>query len=61
MLTERRPQAAAYADISGTHAIPDAQATGAEELERISVVFRASALAPTILHLTYDPGIERRR
>ncbi|MEA2698216.1 MAG: hypothetical protein QOI66_2487 [Myxococcales bacterium] len=54
VLTERRPQAAAYADISGTHP-PDAQITSAAELERISVVFRASTLRPTILHLDYDP------
>jgi nucleotide-binding universal stress UspA family protein len=29
--------------------------TSGEELERISVVFRASRLRPTILHLAYDP------
>ncbi|HET6147992.1 MAG TPA: cation:proton antiporter [Polyangia bacterium] len=55
VLTERRPQAAAYTDVSGTHATPEASSTSAEELERISVVFRASALKPTILHLVYDP------
>jgi nucleotide-binding universal stress UspA family protein len=55
VLTERRPQAAGYTDISGTHATPESHATSAEELERISVVFRASTLQPTILHLTYDP------
>jgi nucleotide-binding universal stress UspA family protein len=55
VLTERRPQAAAYADVSGTHPISDDQPTSAEELERISVVFRASAFTPTILHLAYDP------
>ena len=55
VLTELRPQAAAYADISGIYPIPDDQPTSAEELERISVVFRASAFSPTILHLAYDP------
>jgi Kef-type K+ transport system membrane component KefB/nucleotide-binding universal stress UspA family protein len=55
VITERRPQAAAYADVSGTHPIPDEEPAGAEELERISVVFRASAFTPTILHLAYDP------
>jgi nucleotide-binding universal stress UspA family protein len=59
VLTERRPQAAGYVDMSGTHATPEVSATSAEdierELERISVVFRASALKPTILHLAYDP------
>jgi nucleotide-binding universal stress UspA family protein len=55
VLTERRPQAAAYADVSGTHATPESATSSAEELERISVVFRASALRPTILHLAYDP------
>jgi nucleotide-binding universal stress UspA family protein len=54
VLTERRPQAAGYADISGTHP-PESQTTSAAELERISVVFRASRLRPTILHLAYDP------
>jgi universal stress protein A len=54
ILTERRPQAAAYADVSGTHAF-ELQNTSAEELERISVVFRASGLRPTILPLAYDP------
>jgi nucleotide-binding universal stress UspA family protein len=56
VITERRPQAAAYADVSGTHPISDDdQPAAAEELERISVVFRASAFTPTILHLAYDP------
>jgi Kef-type K+ transport system membrane component KefB/nucleotide-binding universal stress UspA family protein len=55
VLTERRPQAAGYTDVSGTHLTPESQTTSAEELERISVVFRASACKPTILHLTYDP------
>ena len=55
VLTERRPQAAGYTDISGTHQTPETNTTSEEELERISVVFRASSLKPTILHLTYDP------
>jgi Kef-type K+ transport system membrane component KefB/nucleotide-binding universal stress UspA family protein len=55
VLTERRPQAAGYTDMSGTHSTPEMNATSDEELERISVVFRASALKPTILHLAYDP------
>jgi nucleotide-binding universal stress UspA family protein len=55
VITERRPQAAAYADVSGTHPISDDEPAGADELERISVVFRASAFTPTILHLAYDP------
>jgi Kef-type K+ transport system membrane component KefB/nucleotide-binding universal stress UspA family protein len=54
VLTERRPQAAAYADVSGTHATVEAR-TSDDELERISVVFRASMLKPSILHLAYDP------
>jgi universal stress protein A len=54
VLTERRPQAAAYADVSGTHAF-EVGATSAEDLERISVVFRASEMRPTILPLAYDP------
>jgi nucleotide-binding universal stress UspA family protein len=57
VLTERRPQAAAYTDISGEHVPPAGDANpGADgELERISVVFRASPLKPTVLHLAYDP------
>jgi nucleotide-binding universal stress UspA family protein len=55
VLTERRPQAAAYADISGVHLTSEVETTSAEELARISVVFRASALKPTVIHLAYDP------
>jgi Kef-type K+ transport system membrane component KefB/nucleotide-binding universal stress UspA family protein len=55
VLTERRPQAAAYRDLSGTHVPAETGTTSKEELERISVVFRASTLKPNILHLAYDP------
>jgi Kef-type K+ transport system membrane component KefB/nucleotide-binding universal stress UspA family protein len=55
IMTERRPQAAAYADLSGLHQVPEAPTTGEEELARISVVFRASPLKPSIIHLAYDP------
>ena len=55
VLTERRPQAAAYADISGTHVPSEIRATSDKELERISVVFRASDIKPNILHLAFDP------
>jgi nucleotide-binding universal stress UspA family protein len=55
VLTERRPQAAAYADQSGTYAGAEMRPTTEEELERISVVFRASAQKPSILSLAYDP------
>ena len=55
VLTERRPQAAAYADMSGTHLPAEAPATGDEELARISVVFRASRIKPSIMHLVFDP------
>ncbi|HEV3030667.1 MAG TPA: cation:proton antiporter [Polyangia bacterium] len=55
VLTERRPQAAAYSDLSGTHLPVEARGTSEAELERISVVFRASKLKPSILHLAYDP------
>jgi Kef-type K+ transport system membrane component KefB/nucleotide-binding universal stress UspA family protein len=55
VLTERRPQAAAYADISGTHVPSEIRATSEKELERISVVFRASDIKPSILHLAFDP------
>jgi nucleotide-binding universal stress UspA family protein len=55
VLTERRPQAAAYSDLSGTHVPVESRGTSEAELERISVVFRASTLKPSILHLAYDP------
>jgi Kef-type K+ transport system membrane component KefB/nucleotide-binding universal stress UspA family protein len=54
VLTERRPQAAAYADVSGTHAL-ELGVTSAEDLDRISVVFRTSQIRPTVLPLAYDP------
>jgi len=56
LLTERRPQAAAYADLSGTHPPVVAPPTSAEELERISVVFRAAQVKPSVIHLAFDPG-----
>jgi Kef-type K+ transport system membrane component KefB/nucleotide-binding universal stress UspA family protein len=55
VLTERRPQAAAYSDMSGTHPPAEGPTTGEEELERISVAFRATDIKPSILHLAYDP------
>jgi nucleotide-binding universal stress UspA family protein len=55
VITERRPQAAAYADMSGVHAVAEVQATSDEELQRISVAFRASEVKPSIIHLAYDP------
>ncbi|MEO7669844.1 MAG: cation:proton antiporter [Polyangia bacterium] len=55
VLTERRPQAAAYADTSGLHAAMELRPTTDEELERISVVFRSSNIRPNILPLAYDP------
>jgi Kef-type K+ transport system membrane component KefB/nucleotide-binding universal stress UspA family protein len=55
VLTERRPQAAAYSDMSGTHLPAVGPTTSEAELERISVAFRATDLKPSILHLAYDP------
>ena len=55
VLTERRPQAAAYADMSGTHVPVEVRATSDEELQRISIAFRASDIKPNILHLAFDP------
>ncbi|MES1165294.1 MAG: universal stress protein, partial [Verrucomicrobiota bacterium] len=55
VMTERRPHAAAYADMSGTHVPTEAPAGGEEELARISVVFRASAVKPSVMHLAFDP------
>jgi len=55
VLTERRPQAAAYADLSGTHVPAEVRATSDEELQRISIAFRASDIKSNILHLAFDP------
>ncbi|HSS39448.1 MAG TPA: universal stress protein, partial [Polyangia bacterium] len=55
VMTERRPHAAAYADLSGTHMPTEAPASGQEELARISVVFRASPVKPSVMHLAFDP------
>jgi Kef-type K+ transport system membrane component KefB/nucleotide-binding universal stress UspA family protein len=55
VLTERRPQAAAYADLSGAHVPVEVRATSEEELQRISIAFRASDIKPNILHLAFDP------
>jgi K+:H+ antiporter len=55
VLTERRPQAAAYADLSGTHVPAEVRATSDEELQRISIAFRASDIKPNIMHLAFDP------
>jgi nucleotide-binding universal stress UspA family protein len=56
ILTEHRPQADAYADTSIVTPRPAPAVGSREELERISSVFRASPVAPTILHLDYDPS-----
>ncbi len=55
VMTERRPHAAAYADMSGTHLPTEAPVSGEEELARISVVFRASAVKPSVMHMAFDP------
>ncbi len=55
VLTERRPQAVGYADLSGTHIPVEVRATSDDELQRISVAFRASDIKPNILHLAFDP------
>jgi Kef-type K+ transport system membrane component KefB/nucleotide-binding universal stress UspA family protein len=55
VLTERRPQVAAYSDLSGTHLPTEVRATSDEELQRISIAFRASDIKPSILHLAFDP------
>lgn len=53
IITERRPQAAAYADTSGAR--PASDTVSDADLDRISVVFRASSLKPNIVRLAYDP------
>lgn len=55
VMTERRPQAAAYVDISGTHPPAESPVSAEEELARISVVFRASEVKPSVMHLAFDP------
>ena len=54
--TERRPQVADYVDRAVERPLFEAAAATPEaDLERVSSVFRASALKPDILHLEYDP------
>ncbi|HEY8923866.1 MAG TPA: cation:proton antiporter [Polyangia bacterium] len=54
--TERRPQANAYADVSGVRSPPPEPNDAAEsELARISVVFRSSTVKRTVLSMAYDP------
>jgi len=54
--TERRPQANAYADVSGVRSPPPEPNEAAEsELARISVVFRSSTVKRTVLSMAYDP------
>jgi nucleotide-binding universal stress UspA family protein len=55
LVTERRPQAAAYVDESGTYAHAAIKATPDDELDRISLVFRATSVKPSIVRLEYDP------
>jgi nucleotide-binding universal stress UspA family protein len=68
VLVERRPGAAGYGDGNGSgngptgNGVPTAPAAGEaagatsdEELQRISVAFRASDIKPNILHLAFDP------
>ena len=56
VLTERRPQAAAYADMSGTHVPAEvARRPAPRSWSASRSSFRASDVKPTILHLAYDP------
>ncbi len=55
IMTERRPQAAAYVDVSGTHPAAESPISAEEELARISIVFRASPVKPNVMHLAFDP------
>jgi Kef-type K+ transport system membrane component KefB/nucleotide-binding universal stress UspA family protein len=56
LLTEHRPQAAAYSDDVGTGAGESAAPISEEELERVSRVFRTMERKPTILRVDYDPS-----
>ena len=55
VLTERRPQAAAYADLSGTHVAAEVRATSDEELQRISIGVPRLRRQARHLHLAFDP------
>jgi Kef-type K+ transport system membrane component KefB/nucleotide-binding universal stress UspA family protein len=56
MLTEQRPQAAAYTVENGSSSPLISAPPPPDELERISRVFRASDKKPEIIHLAYDPS-----
>ena len=53
--TERRPQAIAYADVSGVRPAQEANEAAQGELARISVVFQSSKVKPNVLQMAYDP------
>ncbi|HYU14727.1 MAG TPA: universal stress protein, partial [Candidatus Acidoferrum sp.] len=55
LLIERMPQAARLATEEASGVVDELRAAPEAELERVSRIFRAVELRPTILRLTYDP------
>lgn len=55
LLIERAPQAARLATEEPTAVVDELRPTPEAELERVSRIFRAVELRPTILRLSYDP------
>ena len=56
LLIEHRPQAAAWSDDEGSGAEGSIHPVSDEDLERVSLVFRAVEKKPNILRLDYDPS-----
>ncbi len=55
ILTEQRPQVAAYSDETGSGADVAVAAVPEEEINRVSAVFRAWQKKPKVLRFDYDP------
>ena len=56
LLTEHRPQAAAYSDEEGGGAAESIRPIAGEDLERVSRVFRTLEKKPNVLRVDYDPS-----
>ncbi len=56
VLTERRPQAERYLSEAERGPESEFRAPSADELERISPIFKGTRVRPSVLHLEYDPS-----
>ncbi len=56
VLTERRPETARFLGDAWPPEEPELPAPSADELDRISPIFRGTSVRPSVLHLEYDPS-----